>query len=228
MNNNQFIFQAKQRGEQKKNNFLVPYDKDHPEICFAKQVIQYLKLVHKSQPELGSNSESPMFLRARKEGFGCQPMGKDMLASIGKEVAKELGLENPNTYTGHCFRRSSATEAANKGATSVDLKRHFGWLGEQTALKYLDETKERPRKMAELLTGVKAVPSTPASSTSAVSGLPANVPVSGAPVSGEPMSGVSGEPVSTTSPAAVTTRAEATHITTATGQRISISFNITL
>ena len=58
-----------------------------------------------------------------------------MLGSIGKEVAKELGLEHPDTYTGHCFRRSSATEAANKGATSVDLKRHFGWVGEQTALK---------------------------------------------------------------------------------------------
>ena len=108
------IFQAKQSGEQKKNNFLVPYDKEDQELCFATQVIQYLNLVHKSQPQLGSNSESPMFLRAKTRVLGGQPMGKEMLGSIGKEVAKELGLDNPDTYTGHCF-----TNAAPK-------KRHLG------------------------------------------------------------------------------------------------------
>ena len=129
------MLQAKQRGEEKKNNFLVPYDRDLPKICFASQVNRYLNLVRHCQPQLGDVTNGPLFLRARKTGLSRLPMGKDMLASIGKEVATELGLQNASSYTGHCFRRSSATEAANKGATSVDLKRHFGWVGEGTAMR---------------------------------------------------------------------------------------------
>ena len=35
------------------------------------------------------------------------------------------------------------------------MKKHFGWVQEGTALQYVDGTKERSKKMAELLTGVK-------------------------------------------------------------------------
>ena len=40
-----------------------------------------------------------------------------------------------------------------QGANTVELKRHFGWVQEGTALKYTDDTKKRARKMARLLTG---------------------------------------------------------------------------
>jgi hypothetical protein len=49
--------------------------------------------------------------------------------------------------------RSSATEAANQGASTVDLKRHFGWAQESTAMKYVDDTSARARKMARMLSG---------------------------------------------------------------------------
>ena len=146
---------AKARGEEKTDQFLVPYDKANPHICFVAPVAHYIDCVTASLPHL--RPEDPLFHRPLTKGFGKkgQVMGVNMLRTIGKEVAKELGMENPNRYTGHCFRRSSATEAANKGATSIDMKRAFGWKQEHTALKYLDDTKERPRKMAELLSGIK-------------------------------------------------------------------------
>ena len=31
-------------------------------------------------------------------------IGKSTLGDVGKEVARYLGLENPEKYTGHCFR----------------------------------------------------------------------------------------------------------------------------
>ncbi len=58
-------------------------------------------------------------------------------------MAKELGLDNPASFTDHCFRRFSATEAAFKGTTTVDLKRHYGWVQDKTTLKYVDGANER-------------------------------------------------------------------------------------
>ena len=36
--------------------------------------------------------------------FEKAPIGKETLADTGKEVAQFLDLENPDHYTGHCFR----------------------------------------------------------------------------------------------------------------------------
>ena len=43
-----------------------------------------------------------------------------MLAKTGVQVAEFLGLENPQSFTGHSFRRSSATNMAEAGASSTD------------------------------------------------------------------------------------------------------------
>ena len=142
--------QAKQKGEEKVNQFLVPFGGP---ISFGKFVVSYLELRRKYEPGLGD--DLPLFVRVCKDKLGRQPMGQNHLGHIGKSVAKELGLINPHTYTGHAFRRSAATEVASKGATSVMMKGHFGWVQESTALKYIDVTKERPTKVAELLTGAK-------------------------------------------------------------------------
>ena len=98
---------AKARGEESKGQFLVPYDRANPHICFASAISRYIDHVKASLPHLGA--EDPLFHRALKSGFGKkgQIMGVNMLSKIGKEVARELGLENPARYTGHCFRRSS-------------------------------------------------------------------------------------------------------------------------
>jgi type IV secretory pathway VirB10-like protein len=41
----------------------------------------------------------------------------------------------------------------------MDMKHHFGWRGENTSLKYMDETKDRSRKMAKMLTVGSVAPS---------------------------------------------------------------------
>ena len=143
--------QAKQKGEEKENRFLIPFGKS---FCFASHVLRYLELRQSS----GLPEDYPLFVRACKNGLGQQPMGENKLGEICKTIANELGLPNSHTYTGHCMRRSAGTEAASKGATSVQMKGHFGWQQEATALKYIDVTRERPTKVAELLTGEKVAP----------------------------------------------------------------------
>ncbi|CAB4045662.1 hypothetical protein DAPPUDRAFT_123885 [Paramuricea clavata] len=142
---------GKQKGEVKKNKFLVPYNKTEPSMCFATRVIQYMDLLTKSLPDIKDTDE--LFHTCTKSGYGKAVMGRNYIHQIGQKVAEELHLENPKTYTGHCFRRTAATAAANAGANTLMMKRHFDWKQDATALKYCDETKDRARKMAKLLTG---------------------------------------------------------------------------
>ena len=55
-----------------------------------------------------------------------QAVGINKFGSIPKEIAKYLKLPEPEAYTGHCFRRSSATILVDAGGDLLALKRHGG------------------------------------------------------------------------------------------------------
>ena len=61
---------------------------------------------------------------------------------MAKEIAKFLSLENPKSYTGHCFRRSSATILVNSGSDLLVLKGHGGWGLTAVAEGYVDDSNE--------------------------------------------------------------------------------------
>ncbi len=82
-----------------------------------------------------------------------QKMGKNLLQAIGKDVAMILDLEDAESYTGHCWRRSVATHVAGQGVSTLDMKRQFGWRQDTTAMKYIDSTTSQCLKMASLTTG---------------------------------------------------------------------------
>ncbi len=88
-----------------------------------------------------------------QSGYCKAVMGRNYLSDTGKLLATALKLKDPESYTGHCFRCTSATAAANTGANTMELKHHFGWQQESTALKYTKATKTRAVKMAKLLVG---------------------------------------------------------------------------
>ena len=90
--------QAKQRGEQKVNKFLVPFDRVKPALCFATRVQHYMDMLEQSIPNLAP--EDFLFQTPLKNRFKKQNMGRTSLSDVGKDVAKELNLPEPNTYTG--------------------------------------------------------------------------------------------------------------------------------
>jgi integrase len=55
------------------------------------------------------------------------PIGINTMGKVSKEIATFLRLPQPELYTGHCFRRSSATQLANRGGDLLTLKHHGGW-----------------------------------------------------------------------------------------------------
>ena len=134
--------------------FLVPFSLNIPSICIGPKVCAYLQGIKDSNIE--TTHESPLLFNGLKSGaYTKQPIGKNVLANIGKEIAELLHLPNPGSFTGHCFRRTAARAAADNGATTSDLKRHFGWKQESTANRYIDESESRVKLMARMVTGAK-------------------------------------------------------------------------
>ena len=145
--------QAKRKGEEKQNGFLIPFNRDEPHLCWATRVVSYRDKLLASVPDI--QPQDAFFRRALKTGFSKnEVIGRTTFGKVGKEIAAELNLSNPGGYTGHCFRRSAATEAANNGATTTDLKTGMGWENDKTALQYIERTKNQKRRMSTLLTGV--------------------------------------------------------------------------
>lgn len=69
---------------------------------------------------------SSFFLNFQNGKCTNQIIGINKFGAMGKDVAKFLGIANPERYTGHCLRRSSVTLCANERATTKVLKRHGG------------------------------------------------------------------------------------------------------
>jgi hypothetical protein len=59
---------------------------------------------------------------------------------MGKDIAAFLKLPNPEQYSGHSFRRSSATILVDAGGDITALKRHGGWKSTAVAEGYIDES----------------------------------------------------------------------------------------
>lgn len=85
-----------------------------------------------------------------------QPIGINTIGKVPINIAKFLNLENPELYTGHAFRRSSASLLSNKGADITTLKRHGGWKSNSVAEGYVEESISRKINVANLLFGESA------------------------------------------------------------------------
>ena len=88
----------------------------------------------------------------KAKNYSVQPMGINSIAAIPKFIASFLQLKNPERFTGHCFRRSSATVLADSGATRLTLKRQFRWKSDTVAEGYLAESKALKTDVASALT----------------------------------------------------------------------------
>ena len=82
--------------------------------------------------------------------FIVTPMGKNTIASAAKRIAKFLNLD-PNGYGGHTWRRTGATELANSGASTIELKRAGRWKSDNVAHGYVDSSDPSKKRQAEQL-----------------------------------------------------------------------------
>lgn len=64
-------------------------------------------------------------------------------------IADFLKLPDAINYTGHSFRRSSATFLTNKGVDVVGLKRHGGWKSSTVAESYVEDSIQNKKEFAQ-------------------------------------------------------------------------------
>ena len=85
-------------------------------------------------------AEKRFFLNYQNGKCTRQVVGINKFGSMAKRIAIFLKLENPHLYTGHCFRRSSATILVNAGGDILTLKRHGGWQSSTVAEGYVGDS----------------------------------------------------------------------------------------
>lgn len=80
------------------------------------------------------------FINYIHEKCTVQPVGVHKIGRVPQVVAKYLDLENPQSFTGHCFRRTSASILSNAGVSMGDIRRHSEWQSSTAAIGYVDES----------------------------------------------------------------------------------------
>jgi hypothetical protein len=69
----------------------------------------------------------------RNNKCSTHPVSINTFAKIPCTVAQFLKLDQPQLYTGHCFRRSSALILSDSGADFATIKRLGGWKSTSVA-----------------------------------------------------------------------------------------------
>ena len=161
---------SKQRGRTKTTTILVPRrqpdwvpvaqdsHRTATDIDPASFIDDYLAKIQ-SDYGVPLSGLTGSFFRGTKgkkgERFIQSNIGKNTLSRVGVEFAAELGLENPETYTGHCWRRSCGTSASDAGVNVTTLMSLMGWASPKTAMEYVSKSRHSCLKMSMYLTNVQ-------------------------------------------------------------------------
>ena len=140
---------AKQRSDKRETRFLIP---KNAKINYTGVVEEYLTHV-KTSLNLFTGR---MFFTGTSVAFFKQPIGKNTISKVPNEMASLLELESPNLYTFHSLRRSSATAAADGGASVQQLMDFYGWSNSNMPQEYVSSSKASVRGMADRLLGIEA------------------------------------------------------------------------
>ena len=84
----------------------------------------------------------------------CQPVGINTMGKIPRFIASYLKLSNVDAFSGHSFRRTSATLLSEQGVSLVELKQHGRWKSSTVAERYVNNTDVAKKKASNLLQNV--------------------------------------------------------------------------
>ncbi|XP_012258559.2 uncharacterized protein LOC105687471 [Athalia rosae] len=98
-----------------------------------------------------------------------QVIGIHKFGNMPKEIAAFLNLSNPKDYTGHSFRRTSATLLADTGVNIRRLTNHIGWKSNRAAEEHNDDSPDdRNESFKRITESGDMEPSTPIACNSSV------------------------------------------------------------
>jgi integrase len=122
-------------------NFLLETDENE----YTPLLREYVRL--RSQIK----EEEYFFHQFRQGKVTRQRVGLKSIGSVPQIVARYLGLPEPETYTSHSLRRSSASAMAEAGVSFLGIKNYVGWKGDRAAHGYIDQSLRSKSEIAKSL-----------------------------------------------------------------------------
>lgn len=130
----------------------VPATKTNVEKSFA-VTGEFLEIYKKYAALRPQNLQTKsFFLNYQRGKCTRQPIGITKIGAMPRTIAEFLKLPDAARYTGHCWRRSSATTLVNSGADILTLKRHGGWKSTSVAESYVEESDYQKKIISEKIT----------------------------------------------------------------------------
>lgn len=122
--------------------FLVKLGHTKPHIMRSFAITDdFYKIVKKYTNLRPANCKCPkFFINYQKGKCFQQAIGVNKIGMIPKQIATYLNLPNPELYTGHAFRRTSASFLAGASADLTTARRHRGWKSNQIEEVYIEDS----------------------------------------------------------------------------------------
>lgn len=114
------------------------------DVCPCGHISSYIQLF--------DSRSGRFFRRIGKDGKPCvQAVGVNKMAKFPQIIADFIGIDG--NFTGHTFRRSSATILADRGASVMQLKRLGRWKSSTVAESYMDNSKKEKTESSLIING---------------------------------------------------------------------------
>lgn len=120
---------------------------NEPDVDYVAIVKKYMCL------RLQIINHDRLFVNYRNGKCSIQGIGVNKIGDYPKKIAQFLKLPNPEQYTGHCFRRSSASLLADSGVDVSVLQRHGGWKSAAVAKGYVERSLGNKKQIATNILG---------------------------------------------------------------------------
>lgn len=140
---------------QKEGNLLVvsvPITKTKQAKKFVIDKPNFIAIIEKYKSLRPPNTPIDRFFLKYENGK-CrrQPIGINKFYKMPMQIAEFLKLPDPKSYTGHTFRRSSASWLGNQGASKRMLQNHGLWKSAQIAESYVEQSIKYKQNTASFL-----------------------------------------------------------------------------
>lgn len=130
----------------------VPKTKTNVSRLFAITEHYWIACIRKYVDLRPSNTSSRRFFFNYRNGKCTnQPIGINKIGQMPKVIATFLQLPNAKLFSGHCFRRSSASHLANSGGDLLTIKRHGGWKSSTVAEGYVEGSLKKRVEISQML-----------------------------------------------------------------------------
>ena len=139
-----------------KGHTFIVTPKPNPKLCAVTRMRNCMKLTTTTTKKVNR-----LFRSISKNGKKSDiPIGVNKIGTMPKTTVKFLKLPDADTFTGHSFRRTSATILSESGIGLVGLKQHGRWKSTNVAERYVNNTNSSKTSVSNMIQNIDSITKT--------------------------------------------------------------------